>query len=48
MSVKKKKKKSILNIGGIAKMRKVGVGNEREYAKKVVSKRIAKEGIKDK
>ena len=37
----KKTKKSILNLGGIAKGRKVGVGREREYTKKVVSKKIA-------
>lgn len=43
---KKKKKKSILNLGEIAKGRKVGVGNEREYTKKVVSKKISKEGLK--
>jgi len=43
---KKRKKRSILDIGGIAKGRKVGVGDEREYTKKVVSKRIAKEGLK--
>ncbi len=48
MLVKKKKKKSILSLGGIAKGRKAGVRNGREYTKKVVSKRIAKEGIKDK
>ncbi len=49
MPVKKKKKKSILSIGGIAKGRKVGVGkvrvgDEREYTKKKVSRRIAKGG----
>lgn len=37
----KKKKKSILNLGGIANDRKVGVGSEREYTKRVVSKKIA-------
>jgi AbrB family looped-hinge helix DNA binding protein len=45
--LKKKERKSILDLAGIAKGRKVGVGNEREYTKKVVSKRIAKEGLKD-
>ncbi|MBM4135817.1 MAG: hypothetical protein FJ241_03190 [Nitrospira sp.] len=40
-------KKSILSLGGIAKGRKVGVGDEREYTKKIVSKRIAKEGLRD-
>jgi len=37
----KKTKKSILNLGGIAKGRKVGVGSERKYTKRVVSKKIA-------
>ncbi len=36
--LKKKEKRSILSLGGIAKGRKVGVGNEREYTKKVVAK----------
>ncbi len=43
---KRKRRKSILNLGGIAKDRKIGVGNEREYTKKVVSKKISKEGLK--
>ena len=46
MSTEKKKKKSILSLGGIAKGRKVGTGNEREYAKTVVSKKIAKTRMK--
>ena len=41
--MKKKKKKSISSLGGIAKGRKVGTGNGREYTKKVVAKKIAKE-----
>jgi hypothetical protein len=41
--VKGQKKKSILSLGGIAKGRKVGVGSEREYAKRTVAKKIAKE-----
>jgi len=45
--LKKKERKSILSLGGIAKGRKVGLGSEREYTKKVVSKKIAKEGLKD-
>ncbi|MCL4458137.1 MAG: AbrB/MazE/SpoVT family DNA-binding domain-containing protein [Nitrospirae bacterium] len=45
--LKKKERRSILSLGGIAKGRKVGVGSEREYTKKIVSKIIAKEGIKD-
>jgi len=43
--MKGKKKKSILNLGGIAKGRKVGTGKERAFAKKAVSKRIAQEGV---
>lgn len=35
MLVKKKKKKSILSLSGIAKGRKAGVRNEMEYTKKV-------------
>ena len=46
MSTEKKKKKSILILGGIAKGRKTGTGNEREYTKKKVSRKIAKEGLK--
>ncbi|MFZ3064092.1 MAG: AbrB/MazE/SpoVT family DNA-binding domain-containing protein [Nitrospirota bacterium] len=45
--VKKKVRKSILSLGGIAKGRKIGVGSEREYAKKVIAKKIAKEGLKN-
>ena len=42
----KRKRKSILNLGGIAKDRKIGSGNEREYTKKTVSKRITGEYLK--
>lgn len=45
--LKKKKTKSILKLGGIAKNRKVGSGNEREFTKKIVSKMIAKKGLKN-
>lgn len=38
--------KSILSFGGIAKGRKTGTGNEREYTKKKVSRKIAEEGFK--
>jgi len=41
--LKKKERRSILSLGGIAKGRKVGVGSEREYTKKIVSKKIAQE-----
>jgi len=44
--LKKMERKSILSLGGIAKGRKVGIGDEREFTKKVVSRRIAKEGLK--
>lgn len=44
--LKRKERRSILGLGGIAKGRKVGVGNEREYAKKMIAKRIAKEVLK--
>lgn len=44
--MKRKKKKSILNLGGIAKGKRIGTGSEREFTKKVVSKRIAREGVK--
>ncbi len=44
--LKKKERKSILSLGGIAKGRKVGFGDEREFTKKVVAKRLAKEGLK--
>ncbi len=43
--LKRKERKSLLSLGGIAKGRKIGTGNEREYAKKVVSRKIAREGI---
>ncbi len=43
----KKERKSILDLAGIAKGRKVGVGDEREFTKKAISKRIVKEGLKD-
>lgn len=38
-------KKSLLNLGGIAKGRKVGFDKERDFAKKAVSKKIAQEGL---
>ena len=44
--LKKKERKSILSLGGIAKDRKVGFGDEREFTKKVLAKRVAKEGLK--
>lgn len=43
--LKRKERKSLLSLGGIAKGRRVGTGNEREYAKKAVAGKIAKEGL---
>ncbi len=38
--MKKRKKESILNLGGVAKGRKVGTGNERDYTKKIVAEKV--------
>jgi AbrB family looped-hinge helix DNA binding protein len=42
--LKRKERKSLLSLGGIAKGRKIGTGSEREYAKKAVARKIAREG----
>jgi AbrB family looped-hinge helix DNA binding protein len=42
--LKRKERKSLLSLGGIASGRRVGTGSEREYAKKAVARKIAKEG----
>ena len=42
---KRKERKSLLSLGGIAKGRKIGAGNEREYAKKAVARKIAREAL---
>jgi AbrB family looped-hinge helix DNA binding protein len=42
--LKRKERKSLLSLGGIAKGRKIGTGNEREYAKKAAARKIAGEG----
>jgi AbrB family looped-hinge helix DNA binding protein len=44
--LKKRERKSILSLGGIAQARKVGKGDEREFTKKVIAEKIAKEGLK--
>lgn len=44
--LRKKERKSILSLGGIAKGRKVGFRGERKFTKKVIAKGIAKEGLK--
>ena len=44
MKIKKVEKRSLLKLGGIAKGRAICRGDERDYAKKTVSKRIAKSG----
>jgi AbrB family looped-hinge helix DNA binding protein len=43
--LRRKERKSLLNLGGIAKGRKLGTGSEREYAKKAVARKIAREGV---
>jgi hypothetical protein len=43
--LKRTERKSLLSLGGIAKGKKRGTGSEREYAKKTVSQKIAREGI---
>lgn len=43
--MKGQKKKSILSLGGIAKGKKTRAGNEREYSKKKVSKKIVVKGL---
>ena len=43
--LKRKERKSLLSLGGIAKGRRIGTGSEREYAKKAIARKIAREGI---
>jgi AbrB family looped-hinge helix DNA binding protein len=40
----RKERKSLLNLGGIASGRRVGTGSERDYTKKAIARKIAKEG----
>ncbi len=42
--LRRKERKSLLSLGGVAKGRRIGTGNEREYAKKTVARKIAREG----
>jgi AbrB family looped-hinge helix DNA binding protein len=42
--LRRKERRSLLSLGGIAQGRKTGTGNEREYAKRTVARKIAKEG----
>jgi antitoxin PrlF len=42
--LKRKERKSLLSLGGIAKGRRVGSGDEREYAKKTMAAKVAREG----
>ena len=44
VKIKKIEKRSLLKLGGIAKGRAIGRGDERDYAKKAVSQRIVKSG----
>jgi AbrB family looped-hinge helix DNA binding protein len=41
--LKRKERSSLLSLGGIARGRRVGTGNERAFTKKTVARRIAKE-----
>lgn len=42
--LKRKERKSLLSLGGIASGRRTGTGSERDYTKKAVARKIAKEG----
>ena len=42
--LRRNERRSLLNLGGIARGRKVGNGSEREYTKRTVARKIAKEG----
>jgi AbrB family looped-hinge helix DNA binding protein len=42
--LKRKERRSLLDLGGIAQGRKRGTGSEREYTKRTVAQKIAKEG----
>lgn len=42
--LKRKERRSLLSLGGIAQGRKLGAGGEREYAKRAVARKIAKDG----
>lgn len=46
VKIKKIERRSLIKLGGIAKGRAIGSGDERNFTKKVVSRRIAKEGSK--
>ncbi len=43
--LKRKERRSLLSLGGIAKGRRIGTGSEREYAKKSAARKIAREGV---
>lgn len=42
--LRRNERRSLLNLGGIAQGRKIGTGNERDYAKRTIARKIAKEG----
>ena len=44
LMLRRKERRSLLDLGGIARGRKVGTGSEREYTKRTVARKIAKEG----
>ena len=41
--LKRTERRSLLSLGGIAQGRKKGAGSEREYAKRTVARKIAKD-----
>lgn len=46
MKIRKIEKRSLLTLGGIAKGRAIGRGDEMDYTKKTISRKIAKEGLR--
>ncbi|MBM4386680.1 MAG: AbrB/MazE/SpoVT family DNA-binding domain-containing protein [Deltaproteobacteria bacterium] len=45
--IRKKPRRSLLDLGGIAKDRKVGKGGEREFTKMRIAGKTAREGLND-
>ncbi len=43
--LRRKERKSLLSLGGIAKERRIGTGNERGFTKKAIARKIAREGV---
>jgi len=42
--LRRNERRSLLTLGGMARGRKIGTGSEREYAKRKVARKIAKDG----